>query len=342
MSLPITDLQEIFMGDRKRIVILDGYTINPGDNPWDRVEELGECVIYDRTPPELKLERAREADLILLSKVKLDEAALRALPNLKYISMLATGYNNVDVEVAGKLGITVANIPAYSTESVVQTTFALLLELTHHAGLHDAAVKAGEWIRSPDHSFWKTPLIELDGLTIGIVGYGTIGRAVARVARAFGMKVVAHAPRIPQDAVNEPVDFLPLEELFATADVVSLNCPQSTENTGFVNSALLRLMKPSAFLLNLARGGLVNEKDLADALASGLLAGAGLDVVAHEPMLPDNPLLTAPNCIFTPHIAWASLAARKRLMDILVANLNSYLAGNPINVVNSRYLANNI
>lgn len=327
------------MGETTKIVVLDGYTINPGDNPWSPLEELGDCSIYDRTPPELKLERAIDADVILLSKVKLDAAALQSLPKLKYISMLATGYNNVDVKAAGRLGIPVSNVPAYSTESVVQTTFALLLELAMHAGLHDAAVKAGEWVSCPDHSFWKTPLVELDGLTIGIVGYGTIGQAVARVAKAFGMKVVAHAPRIPQLPGGHSVSFLPLEELFAVSDVISLNCPQTQENSGFVNAALLRLMKPGAYLLNLARGGLVNEDDLALALRSGWIAGAGLDVVAHEPMLADNPLLTAPNCVFTPHIAWASLAARRRLMSIVASNLAAFKAGTPINVVNARFLA---
>lgn len=321
-----------------RIVILDGYTINPGDNPWDSVEALAHCAIYDRTPPELKLERSCDAEVILLSKVKLDEAALDALPKLKYISMLATGYNNVDVAAAGCRGIPVSNIPAYSTESVVQTTFALLLELAQHVGLHDASVKAGEWISCPDHCYWKTPLLELDGLTLGIVGYGTIGQAVARVGAAFGMKIIAYAPRIPEAAGSVPVRFVPLEELFATADAISLNCPQTPENGGFVNARLLGLMKSSAFLLNLARGGLVNEVDLAQALHSGKLAGAGLDVVAHEPMLADNPLLHAPNCIFTPHIAWASLAARKRLMAIVTANVASYLAGTPINVVNRQFL----
>lgn len=330
------------MSDPTKIVILDGYTINPGDNPWSPLQELGDCTIYDRTPPELALERAQDANVILLSKVKLDQAALQALPKLKYISMLATGYNNVDIEAAGQLGIAVSNVPAYSTESVAQTTYALLLELTMHAGLHDAAVKTGEWVRCPDHSFWKTPLIELNGLTIGIVGYGTIGRAVARIARAFGMKVIAHAPRIPPGLENEIVSFLPLEELFATADVVSLHCPQTSENSSFVNANLLGLMKPSAYLLNLARGGLVNEDDLAQALRSGQIAGAGLDVVAHEPMLAENPLLKAPNCVFTPHIAWASLAARRRLMGIVAANLAAFQAGNPINVVNDRFLSKKI
>jgi len=326
------------MNGNTTIVILDGYTINPGDNPWSEVEALGNCTIHDRTPPELKVERARDADIVLTSKVKLDAATIEALPRLKYISLLATGYNNVDLAAAGKRGIPVSNVPAYSTESVVQTTFALLLELAVGVGKHDTAVKAGEWTSCPDHSFWKSSIVELDGLTLGIVGYGTIGRAVARVGAAFGMRVIAYTPRIPQDPGPVPVRFLPLEELFATADVVTLNCPQTTENTGFVNARLLAAMKPNAFLINVARGGLINEADLAQALRCGQIAGAGLDVVAHEPMLPDNPLLNAPNCVFTPHLAWASLAARRRLTGIVAANIASFLAGSPINVVNGQYL----
>jgi glycerate dehydrogenase len=321
-----------------KIVILDGYTINPGDNPWSPVESLGNCVIHDRTPPELKIERARDADIILTSKCKLDAATLEALPKLRYVSMLATGYNNVDVVAAARRGIPVSNVPAYSTESVVQTTFALLLELATAVGVHDASVKAGEWVRCPDHAYWKTSILELDGLTLGVVGYGTIGRAVARVGAAFGMKVIAHAPRIPRDPGPTPVRFVALDELFASADVVTLNCPQTADNEGFVNFGLLTAMKTSALLINVARGGLVNEADLARALRDGTIAGAGLDVVAHEPMLADNPLLAAPNCIFTPHIAWASLAARKRLMAIVAANVASYLSGSPINVVNAQLL----
>lgn len=326
------------MTKQPEIVILDGYTINPGDNPWSPVAALGSCKIYDRTPPELKLERARGAEIILTSKCKLDAATLEALPNLAYISMLATGYNNVDVAAAGKLGIPVSNVPAYSTESVAQTAFALLLELATAVGIHDASVKAGEWIRCPDHAYWKTSILELDGLTLGIVGYGTIGRAVARVGAAFGMKVIAYSPRIPQAPGPIPVRFVPLEELFASSDVISLNCPQTADNEGFVNSALLAVMKRSSLLINVARGGLVNETDLADALRKGTIAGAGLDVVAHEPMRADNPLLTAPNCIFTPHIAWASLAARRRLMNIVAANVSAFLSGSPINLVNAQFL----
>lgn len=317
-----------------KIVILDGYTINPGDNPWTPVETMGECIIYDRTPPELVLARAKDAEIVLTSKVKMTESVITALPKLRYISLLATGYNNVDVAAAGRRGVPVSNVPAYSTESVVQTAFALLLELTTRVGLHDAAVKAGEWVSCPDHAFWKSSIVELDGLTIGIVGYGAIGRVMARVAAAFGMKVIAHTPRIPVDPGLVPVRFVPLDELFTFSDVVSLNCPQTPENTGFVNSRLISLMKPGAFFLNVARGGLVNEADLAAALNAGIIAGAGLDVVAHEPMLADNPLLTAANCVITPHIAWASLAARKRLMNIVAGNIAAFIDGTPVNVVN--------
>jgi glycerate dehydrogenase len=294
--------------------------------------------VYDRTPPELKLERSADADIILTSKVKLDAPTLTALPRLKYVSLLATGYNNVDVAAAGARGIPVANVPAYSTESVAQTAFALLLELAIGAGRHDWAVKEGEWCACPDHAFWKQPLVELDGLTLGIIGYGTIGRALARIGVAFGMRIIAYAPRIPAEPGPVPVSFVELDELFRLADVVSLNCPQTADNANLVNARTLGLMKRSAFLLNLARGGLVHEADLAAALRDGVIAGAGLDVVAVEPMVPDNPLLTAPNCVITPHIAWASLAARKRLMAILAANVDSFLKGAPISVVNRQFL----
>lgn len=321
------------------IVILDGYTINPGDNPWDPVMARGELTVYDRTPPELLLERAALADIILTSKCRLNDDVLAALPNLKYVSLLATGYNNVDVAAAGARGIPVANIPAYSTESVAQAIFALLLELTNGSGLHDRAVKSGEWCAAPDFSFCKQPLVELHGLTLGIIGYGAIGRAVGRIGSAFGMRIIAHTPRIPAEPGPTPVEFVSLDELLTTADVVSLNCPQTTDNTGFINKSTLGRMKPTAFLINAARGGLVHEADLAAALQDGIIAGAGLDVVAVEPMLPGNPLLAAPNCIITPHIAWASLAARKRLMNILAHNISSYISGTPVNVVNRPYLS---
>lgn len=326
------------MAAQSRIVILDGYTVNPGDNPWDRVTALGACAVYDRTPPELVVERAAGAEIILTSKVKLDAALLEALPGLRFISLLATGYNNVDVQAAGRLGITVSNVPAYSTESVAQTAFALLLELTNRTGLHDQAVKAGEWVGAPDFSFQKSSLVELAGLTLGVVGFGGIGRAVARIGAAFGMTVIAYTPRPPAEGLFPEVAFVPCEELFSRADVVTLNCPQTADNAGFVNAALLGRMKRSAFLINVARGGLVNEADLAAALRDGRIAGAGLDVVAVEPMLADNPLLNAPNCVITPHIAWATLAARKRLTAIVAGNVAGYLAGKPVNVVNGPWL----
>jgi len=326
------------MIEKPRIVILDGHTINPGDNSWTPLEALGECTVFDRTPPDLIIERAMDADIILTSKCVLDSSILDALPKLKYISILATGYNQVDVEAFGRRGIPVANVPAYSTESVAQAVFALLLELTVAVGVHDSAVKAGEWVGCPDFSFCKTSIIELNGLTLGIVGYGATGRAVARIATAFGMGVIAHAPRIPLDPGPLAVRFVSLDELFRIADVVSLNCPLTTENTGFVNAKLLATMKQGAFLINAARGGLVNEADLAHALCDGVIAGAGLDVVSHEPMRPDNPLLKAPHCIITPHIAWASLAARKRLVGIVAENVASFLGGTPINVINKQFL----
>jgi len=320
------------------IVILDGYTTNPGDNPWTAMQSLGKCTIYDRTPPELIVERAKSADILLTNKCNITASVLEALPDLKYISLLATGYNNVDVQAAAELGIPVSNIPEFSTESVAQTIMALLLELAVRVGAHDRDVKNGEWITSPDYCFWKGSIVELYGLTMGIVGYGNIGRAVARIASAYGMRIIAYAPRIPADPGAVPVSFVSLEELFESADVISLNCPQTSENAGFVNRKLISRMKPSAFLLNAARGGLVNEADLAEALHSGRLAGAGLDVVAHEPMRAENPLLKAPNVIFTPHIAGRSLAARTRLMKTAFANVSAFLSGKPVNVVNLQYL----
>jgi len=302
------------MNKSMNIVILDGYTINNEDNPWAVIKKLGNCTIYDRTPAELKIERAKNADIVLTSKCEINATTLAALPRLKYISLLATGYNNVDVNAARKQGILVSNVPAYATESVAQTVIALLLELTVKTGLYNNAIRNDEWANCQDYSFVKGPLVELSGLTMGIVGYGTIGKAVARIATAFDMRVIAYTPHLRSSSGGASVSFVSLEELFSTADVVSLNCPETKENFGFVNSALLAKMKSTAFLLNTARGGLINEADLANALIKGQLAGAGLDVIANEPMLANNPLLMAPNIIFTPHIAWTSLAARRRLI----------------------------
>lgn len=326
------------VGKNVKIVVLDGFTLNPGDNPWDAVARLGELTVHDRTPRELTLERASGAAILLTNKTLLDAAILAALPELRFVSVLATGFNVVDLAAAGRLGIPVSNVPEYSSATVAQHVFALLLELTNRVGLHDAAVKDGEWSRCPDFSFCEGPLVELAGLTLGLVGFGRIGRCVARIASAFGMRVIAHTPHPPRAADEPLVDFVPLAELFATADVVSLHCPQTAENTGFVDGVLLAGMKPSALLINTARGGLVNEHDLAEALNRGKLAGAALDVVSCEPILADNPLLSARNCLITPHLAWAALAARKRLMSQTAANIAAFLDGNPVNVVNGSQL----
>jgi glycerate dehydrogenase len=319
---------------KANIVVLDGGTVNPGDNPWDALEALGNLAVYDRTPPELLLERAGEADILLTNKTVLDAATLAALPRLRFIAVLATGYNVVDVVAAAGRGIPVSNVPAYSTMTVAQHSFALLLELTNWVGLHNTVVKGGEWSAGAAFSFWKKPLLELDGMRMGIVGFGSIGRAVARIAQSFGMEVIVNTPHPPQGAEWSTVRFVWLEELFEQSDVVSLHCPQTAANTGFVDASLLSRMKPSALLINTARGALINEQDLADALNGGKLAGAAVDVVSREPILADNPLLKAENCLITPHMAWAALAARQRLMAQSAANVAAFLAGSPVNVVN--------
>jgi len=315
-----------------RIVVLDGYTLNPGDNPWDEIAELGELTVYERTPPELVHERARDADIVLTNKTRLSAATLSELPRLKFISVLATGYDVVDVQAARERGILVANVPEYSTHSVAQHTFALLLELCNRVGQHDAAVRAGEWQRCADFSFWLQSPRELHGLIFGIVGLGRIGRRVAEIALAFGMKVCATGPREPRP-LPTTIEWTNLADLAGKADVVSLHCPLTPENEGFVNREFLSRMKPTAFLINTARGRLVDEHALADALRSGNIAGAAVDVIREEPMPANHPLLTAPNCIITPHMAWASLAARRRLMQTTAANIRAFLDGKPINLV---------
>ena len=317
-----------------RIVVLDGHTLNPGDNPWDELAALGELVVHDRSAPDEIVPRARGAAVALTNKTHLDAAMLAALPELRYVGVLATGYNVVDVAAARAHGIAVTNVPEYGTDFVAQHVFALLLEIANAVGEHDAAVHAGEWQRCPDFSFWTRPLLELAGLTMGIVGYGRIGRRVGDVARALGMRVLASArPGGAIPAATSTETWCDLEHLFATADVVTLHCPLTAENERFVNARLLARMKRSAFLINAARGQLVDEAALAAALADGTIAGAGLDVVSEEPIRADNPLLRAPNCVITPHVAWASLAARRRLMATAVENLRAYLAGRPVNLV---------
>ncbi|MCC7350650.1 MAG: D-2-hydroxyacid dehydrogenase [Phycisphaerales bacterium] len=314
-----------------KIVVLDGYTLNPGDNPWESLQALGEVVIHDRTLPGQIVERSADAQVVLTNKVPLSAATLAQLPKLKLIAVMATGYNIVDIHAARQQGVVVCNVPTYSTESVAQFTFALLLELCHRVGAHDALVHEGAWTRSADFCFWRHPLIELSGRTMGIVGFGRIGRRVGQIAEAFGMKVLAGS------ASGSPVraDRVSLERLFAESDVVSLHCPQTPANAGFVNRELLKVMKPSALLINTARGGLIHEQDLAEALNANRLGGAAVDVVSAEPMRADNPLLGAKNCIITPHIAWATLSARQRLMETTVRNVEGFMSGRPENVVNS-------
>ncbi len=316
-----------------KIVVLDGKTLNPGDNPWEAVERLGELTVYDRTASDEILQRAAGAEVLLTNKTPLSGEMLEQLGDLGFISVLATGYNVVDVEAAGRRGVVVSNVPIYATDSVAQFTFAMLLELAHHVGSHDEAVKAGRWTDSPDFCFWDSPLVELAGRKMGIVGFGRIGRRVGELAHAFGMEVLAADVNQANPPEYEPFQWVEVEELFAAADVVSLHCPQTADNVGMVNRELLGRMKPNAFLINNSRGGLIVEADLAESLDAGRIAGAALDVVSTEPISPDNPLLSAKNCLITPHIAWAALAARQRLMQTTAENIAAFTAGKPINVV---------
>jgi glycerate dehydrogenase len=314
------------------IVVLDGYTLNPGDLSWEELQSLGPCAIYDRTLPAELQRRAADADILLTNKTNLLADQLRDLPELKYIGVLATGTNVVDLAAARARGIPVTNVPTYGTKSVAQMTFALLLELAHHAGHHARTVREGRWARSPDWCYWDFPLIELDGLTLGIVGYGRIGRAVGELGAAFGMKVLAAdpTPGVPLPFVR----FVELDCLFRESDVVSLHCPLTSQTEKLVNAHRLSLMKPTAFLINTSRGPLVDEPALADALNCGRLAGAAVDVLATEPPPADHPLFAARDCIITPHLAWATRAARARLLKIAVENVRAFLHGKPQNVVN--------
>lgn len=316
-----------------RIVVLDGYTLNPGDLSWAVLEALGECTVYDRTTPGLTVARAGEAEIVFTNKVVLGRREIEQLPKLKYIGVLATGYNVVDVAAARERGIVVTNIPAYGTRSVAQMTFALLLELTQHVGHHAASVREGRWSRNQDFCYWDFPLLELAGLTMGLVGLGRIGKSVAELALAFGMKVIAYNTSVPVNPLLG-VKMVDLDTVFRESDVVSLHCPLSADNKEMVNVSLLSLMKPTAFLINTSRGLLVDEVALATALNTGRLAGAGLDVLSVEPPHPDNPLLTAKNCFITPHQAWATKAARERLLTTATDNLRAFLAGEVRNVVN--------
>lgn len=317
-----------------KIVVLDGHTLNPGDLNWAELEALGDCAVYDRSTAAEVLPRAQEAGMVLTNKTVLTREQIHALPRLRYIGVLATGYNVVDVAAARERGIPVCNVPTYGTRSVAQHTFALLLELAHRTGHHAQTVRDGRWARSVDFCYWDYPLVELEGLTMGIVGFGRIGRAVAEVAAAFGMKVLASDTYCAPDSAPPFVRFVELDRLFTDSDVVSLHCPLTPQTNHLVSRERLARMKPTAFLLNTSRGPLVDGTALAEALNAGRLAGAALDVLAVEPPAADHPLFSAKNCFITPHIAWATRAARSRLMQTAVANVRAFLAGQPQNVVN--------
>ena len=312
---------------------MDGYTENPGDLSWSGLEALGELTVYDRTPPEQVADRIGDAEIVILNKTPLPREMLDRCPNVRYIGVLATGYNIVDVQAAKERGIPVCNIPTYGTDAVGQFAIAMLLEICHHVAHHDAAVHEGRWESCPDWCFWDYPLIELAGKTMGIIGFGRIGRTTGRIARALGMQVVA-CDSIETDEGREIGRYLPLEELFACSDVIALHCPLFPETQGIINRDTIAKMKDGVILLNNSRGPLIVEQDLADALNSGKVYAAGLDVVSTEPIRGDNPLLKAKNCLITPHISWAPKESRQRLMGIAVESLRAFLDGNPINVVN--------
>ena len=317
-----------------KIVVLDGFTLNPGDLSWNALESLAQdCVIYELTKPEDLVERASGAAVLLTNKTMIGPDAIETLANsgVRYIGVLATGYNVVDVEAARRSGVAVTNVPAYSTNSVAQLTFALLLELANHVGHLAQTVRDGRWARSVQFSYWDNTLLELSGLTLGVIGYGDIRKAVARIGSALGMKIIAYRKPRNNNLGDVDVEFVELNDLLSRSDVVSLHTPLTPDTQNLINADRLKLMKPTAILLNTSRGPLVSAQDLADALNSGRLAGAGLDVLSPEPPHGDNPLLLAKNCIITPHVAWATLAARKRLMDVTIDNVHSFLDGGRLN-----------
>jgi glycerate dehydrogenase len=314
-----------------KIAVLDGFTLNPGDLNWDGIKKLGKCTIFERTPPELTIERAKNAEAVFTNKVVFDKKVIEQLPNLKYIGVLATGYNVVDINAAKNAGITVTNIPAYSTNSVAQMVFSHILNFTQNVAIHAESVKNGDWAKSIDFAYWKTPQTELAGKTLGIIGFGKIGQAVAKIALAFGMKVIFNNRSLKRTDIKAVQ--VELETIYSESDFISINCPLTEENAGFINRSALAKMKKTAFLINTGRGPLINETDLAEALNNETIAGAGLDVLSVEPASPDNPLPKAKNCFITPHIAWATLEARTRLMEIATENLKAFIQGNPKNVV---------
>lgn len=317
---------------RPKLVVLDAFATNPGDLSWKPLLDLADCTFHDRTPASQVLERIGDADAAMLNKAVLGADAIARAPNLRYVGILATGWNTVDLPAAKNRGLVVSNVPGYSTPSVAQHAFALLLELTNQTALHSADARSGGWPRNPDYCYRLSPQIELSGLVLGIVGFGQIGQAVARIARAFGMRVLANRRNLsapPPDGV----EYASLDRVFSESDVVSLHCPLSPATAGLVDSARIAQMKPSAFLLNTSRGPLVVENDLARALRDNRIAGAAVDVLSSEPPSPDNPLLSAPRCIVTPHLAWATAAARRRLVEIAADNYRAFLAGSPVNQI---------
>ena len=323
---------------RIQMVVTDGFTLNPGDNPWNDIEQLGTLAVYDRTAPQELVPRCREADILIVNKTPIRADALAELPRLRFIAVSATGFDCVDVEAAGRRGISVSNVPIYGTDSVAQYVFSAVLHVWHNISGHDAAVKAGEWGRQPDWSFWKTPLVELRGKTMGIVGFGRIGRRVGELAHAFGMNVMAHDAFPGADPGYAPFAWAGLEEVFSRGDVVSVHCPLTPQHQRFVNRDLLQRMQPTSLFINASRGSLVNEEDLAAALKAGWIAGAVVDVVSAEPIRPENPLLTAPNIVITPHLAWATREARQRLMRTTAENVRSFLEERPQHLVNGDWL----
>lgn len=317
-----------------KIVVLDGFTLNPGDNPWDELQSLGDTHIFDRSSPEQVLERAKNASILVVNKVRIGSRQIESLPSLRFVAVTATGYDCVDTTAARECGIPVTNVPVYGTDSVAQHVFALLLHILHRTEIHDQAIRDGRWQESGDFSFWLVPLSELSGKTIGIIGFGRIGRRVAEIARVFGMRILA-ASRSHKDRPDWPeFEWSNIERLAKESDVISLHCPLTDQTRGMVNSEFLSQCKPSAILINTGRGPLIIEEDLASALASGQIRAAGLDVVSQEPINSDNPLLNVKSCFLTPHLAWATLEARQRLMATTVENIAGFLNGNLQNVVN--------
>jgi glycerate dehydrogenase len=315
-----------------KIVILDAYAMNPGDLSWNALQQLGDTVIYDRSSVTETPERIKEADIVLTNKALLTGEMISNAPRLKYIGVMATGYNVVDINAARERHIVVTNVPAYSTESVAQLTFALILELTSHVAAYAQSVQQGDWVRSKDFSYQVEPIMELQHKTLGIIGFGQIGQAVAKIALAFGMRIIS-SHRHPERDKREGVSFVNAATLVSESDIITLHCPLNEQNKAFVNRSLIEKMKSSALLINTSRGALIHEQDLADALNTGRIAGAGLDVLSSEPPAADNPLLHAKNCIVTPHIGWATYEARSRLMEVVVKNIQSFLKGEPLNVI---------